>query len=182
MAGISYIHPVAALPGFPWGRYPSGGYHPALDYPVREGTPVWAPAAGRIVVIGWDDTGYGNHIRILHANGHVSILGHLSSFAVEAWDYVAQGQVVAGSGNTGRSSGPHLHWETRTNLLGLQRFTAYNMTPYIGTGRGLPADPGAIPGDVWGPGPGEFLKPAPSSLGGQVEEIGVHFVAPKRAA
>ena len=111
-----YVWPVNARPAFPWGRYPSGGIHRAYDLPVPPGTPVRAPAAGTVIADGWDGTGYGYHVRIRHAPAlGSSILGHNTREVVKVGQTVAQGQVVAYSGSTGNSSGPHVHWATRWN-------------------------------------------------------------------
>jgi len=161
MVAISYIWPVPQRPTFAWGRYPSGGYHPAYDLPSPTGTAVHAPQAGYVIEAGWDTTGYGLHVRIRHANGHISILAHNETLLVKAGQYVKQGQQVSWSDSTGRSSGPHVHWETRTGP-GLQRLTAYDPGPYIGagaefTGAGTvpttprtPADgPPTVPSAAW---------------------------------
>lgn len=88
--------------------------HQGLDLAVPIGTPVRAPAAGT-VKIGNDPKGFGIFIKIDHGGGAVSTLGHLSKVDVKEGSFVEQGQVIASSGNTGNSSGPHLHQETRVN-------------------------------------------------------------------
>jgi TP901 family phage tail tape measure protein len=112
-AAGGYIWPVNKLPSFPWGRYPSGGYHPAYDLAVGIGTPVRAPYSGSIYRDGWDTTGYGTHVGIHHDQGRgYSVLGHLSREIVEIGQRVKQGETVGYSGNTGNSRGPHVHWGT----------------------------------------------------------------------
>lgn len=86
--------------------------HAGLDIAVPVGTPVKAPAAGTVKV-GSDPKGFGIFIRIDHGGGAQSTLGHLSGVDVKNGDFVEQGQTIARSGNTGNSSGPHLHQETR---------------------------------------------------------------------
>lgn len=122
-----WINPVAPTkPGFPWGHYPSGGYHPALDYPVRIGTPVHSPWTASIVEAGWSNTGYGKHIREWSANKIGTILGHLSQLYVKPGQQVRQGQVIGLSGSTGNSTGPHLHLEMRRDLY--KQSTAFDFT------------------------------------------------------
>lgn len=83
--------------------------HGAVDIPVRY-APVYAPADGR-VIIAWSLSGYGNYIMIDHGNGYYTGFGHLSSYNVSAGQTVSRGQQIAVSGNTGISTGPHLHYE-----------------------------------------------------------------------
>jgi len=93
------------------------GYgHSGIDYMANPGTPVMAASSGRVIIIssGWSG-GYGNQVAIDHGGGRVTRYAHLSSFNVYAGQYVAQGRVIAYSGNTGRSSGPHLHFELIVN-------------------------------------------------------------------
>ncbi len=83
--------------------------HGAVDIPVSY-APIYAPAAGR-VIIAWSLSGYGNYVMIDHGNGYYTGFGHLSSFNVSAGQTVSRGQQIAVSGNTGISTGPHLHYE-----------------------------------------------------------------------
>ena len=83
--------------------------HGAVDIPVRY-APVYAPADGR-VIIAWSLSGYGNYIMIDHGNGYYTGFWHLSSYNVSAGQTVSRGQQIAVSGNTGISTGPHLHYE-----------------------------------------------------------------------
>lgn len=82
---------------------------------VSVGTPVLAAAAGEVIVAkssGWNG-GYGLYVVVKHANGTQTLYGHLSSVAVSVGQVVAKGQKLGGMGNTGRSTGPHLHFEVR---------------------------------------------------------------------
>ncbi len=83
--------------------------HGAIDIAVRY-TPVYAPAAGK-VIIARSLSGYGNYVMIDHGDGYYTGFGHLSSFNVSAGQTVSRGQQIAVSGNTGISTGPHLHYE-----------------------------------------------------------------------
>jgi murein DD-endopeptidase MepM/ murein hydrolase activator NlpD len=103
------------LSGFEWRSNPVYGeweHHDGIDIDVPEGTPVHAAASGKVYFYG-EQEGYGNVLILQHANGYYTLYGHLSDSYVSAGQYVEMGQVVAASGNTGVSSGPHLHFEIR---------------------------------------------------------------------
>lgn len=91
--------------------------HGAIDIPVNY-QPVYSAANGRVVSAGWM-SGYGNYIEIDHGNGYYTAYGHLSSFNVSAGQTVSRGQQIAVSGNTGVSTGPHLHFEVYIGGLSL---------------------------------------------------------------
>ena len=114
-AAGGFVRPVTGNPSFPWGHYPSGGVHRALDIPARVGTPVVSAENGSILRAGWDRTGFGNHIRLAYNNGTYMILGHLSRIVAKEGQKVRAGQLVGYSGNTGNSTGPHVHVEMRTS-------------------------------------------------------------------
>ena len=86
--------------------------HPGMDIRGEPGEAVHATAAGRVSIAGWDG-GYGNLVEINHGNGLATRYGHLSRIDVRVGDEVHVGQVVGLIGSTGRSTGPHLHYETR---------------------------------------------------------------------
>lgn len=109
------VKPVNASPRFPWGHYPSGKVHRALDLPVPIGTPVVSPFSGYVIKDGWDSSGFGTHVRIAADNGTFWILGHLLREIVSVGQRVLGGTPVGQSGNSGRSTGPHLHVEGRTS-------------------------------------------------------------------
>ena len=92
--------------------------HSGQDFAVPVGTPVKAAGAGTVVKAGpnggGDGPAYGNAIVVKHANGTYSQYAHLSKIKVNVGQKVAAGQQIALSGNTGNSSGPHLHFEIRT--------------------------------------------------------------------
>ena len=83
--------------------------HGAIDIGVSY-VPVYAPADGKVILAGWV-SGYGNYIMIDHGNGYYTAFGHLSRFNVSVGTVVSTGQQIAVSGNTGISTGPHLHYE-----------------------------------------------------------------------
>ncbi len=96
--------------------YMTQGYwygHRAIDIGVPVGTAVHAADGGFVSFAGWTDVGYGYLIVIDHANGFATYYAHLSNFYVIAGQKVERGQVIGSTGNTGWSSGPHLHFEIR---------------------------------------------------------------------
>ncbi|MDP9957836.1 murein DD-endopeptidase MepM/ murein hydrolase activator NlpD [Epilithonimonas hungarica] len=89
-------------------------FHKGLDVAVAYGSPVKCSASGKVIFAGVKG-GYGNCVIIEHGNGLATLYGHLSEILVEANDRVKVGQTIAKSGNTGRSTGPHLHYEVHKN-------------------------------------------------------------------
>ncbi len=93
--------------------------HRAIDIGAPVGTPVYASDGGTVIYAGWSAIGYGNLLVLDHGNGFQTYYAHLSSFWVGHGQFVGQGVPIAAVGNTGNSSGPHLHFEIRYigNLL-----------------------------------------------------------------
>lgn len=89
-------------------------FHKGLDIATSIGTPVVAPADGRVVSTGFHSR-MGNEIVIDHGLGIVSSYGHLNDIKVKVGDRVERGQIIGTVGNTGRSTGPHLHYEVLVN-------------------------------------------------------------------
>ncbi len=106
----SFIYPTNKhyLSGFDWSPKTN---HNGLDFAGNEGEAVYASDAGVIVYAGWNDYGYGNMIMVDHGNGFQSLYAHLSALNVGCGQSVGQGEVIGAVGSTGRSSGPHLHFE-----------------------------------------------------------------------
>lgn len=107
-----YMRPIS----YEEGRRTQGlhGYN-GVDIGASAGTPVHAAAAGTVIIgrfSGWNG-GYGKYVVIAHANGTQTLYGHLSAIGVNEGALVSQGQLVGLVGNTGRSTGPHLHFEVR---------------------------------------------------------------------
>jgi murein DD-endopeptidase MepM/ murein hydrolase activator NlpD len=105
--------------GFGMRRHPVLGYgkmHTGIDYANRIGTPILAAGNGTIIKAGWD-SGYGRRIEIQHANGYVTTYNHMSNFArnIQPGARVRQGTIIGYIGNTGLSTGPHLHYEVIVN-------------------------------------------------------------------
>jgi murein DD-endopeptidase MepM/ murein hydrolase activator NlpD len=91
--------------------------HTGVDWANgRVGTPIISAGHGTVIKAGWD-TGYGRRVEIQHANGYVTTYSHMASFArgIEEGARVRQGQVIGTIGNTGLSTGPHLHYEVIVN-------------------------------------------------------------------
>jgi murein DD-endopeptidase MepM/ murein hydrolase activator NlpD len=89
-------------------------FHPGLDLAGAVGTHVHATADGKVLRAGWDG-GYGNLVEIDNGHGIVTRFGHLSKILVKAGQRVHRGQLIGLMGSTGRSTGPHLHYEVRVN-------------------------------------------------------------------
>lgn len=92
--------------------------HNGVDFGASRGTPVYASADGVVKVSNYRDGnpwfgGYGNYIMVEHQNGTQTLYAHLSGVDVSVGDEVRQGQAIGKTGNTGRSTGPHLHFEVR---------------------------------------------------------------------
>ncbi len=103
---------------FAFRRNPFGGrsyeFHPGLDIDGEKGDVVIAPGNGTVLKAGWTG-GYGNMLEIDHGNGITTRYGHLSKIGVQVGDVITRGEEVALIGSTGRSTGPHLHFEVRVN-------------------------------------------------------------------
>lgn len=109
-----------ATGSFMWpvsGRLTQGphAYHMALDLANVTGTPIAAADAGVVIFAGWDTTGYGYSVVIDHGNGFRTRYAHMSYYLVEAGQQVGKGDLIGKVGSTGRSTGPHLHFETIYN-------------------------------------------------------------------
>lgn len=89
-------------------------FHSGLDLAVPPGTPARATASGTVVAAGWSGN-YGLMVEVRHDHGYTTRYAHLSSIAVAEGQEVGTGDVVGRTGSTGRSTGPHLHYETRLN-------------------------------------------------------------------
>ncbi len=103
---------------FGFRRNPFGGrtyeFHPGMDIDGERGENVMATASGTVIKASWQG-GYGNMVEIDHGNGLTSRYGHLSKIGIEVGDAVTRGQIMGLIGSTGRSTGPHLHYELRLN-------------------------------------------------------------------
>ncbi|RXZ64735.1 M23 family metallopeptidase [Pelagerythrobacter rhizovicinus] len=103
--------------GFGYRRDPftgRGAMHKGLDFRGPVGAPIYAAAEGRVTFVG-RKSGYGNVVEITHGNGLTTRYAHMSKFSARVGQQVDTGDVIGAIGNTGRSTGPHLHFEVRIN-------------------------------------------------------------------
>ncbi len=120
LEGIPQVVPASLdniTSGFGYRRDPFNGHaamHAGLDFKGVIGSPVLAAAKGIVSSVGWQ-SGYGKTVEISHGNGMMTRYAHLSRFDVKPGQVVEAGERIAGMGNTGRSTGPHLHFEVRVN-------------------------------------------------------------------
>lgn len=89
--------------------------HPGFDIALGEGSAVVASDTGTVTFAGWNIYGFGNLIVVNHGNGYETFYAHLNGISVVPGQIVYQGNVIGTSGNTGNSSGPHIHFEIRAN-------------------------------------------------------------------
>ena len=94
--------------GYRWGRW-----HTGADLDLETGDPVYAAFDGIVRVVGWDGNGYGRYVLLRHYNGLETLYGHLSKQTVETGQLIKAGDQLGLGGNSGRSYGAHLHFETR---------------------------------------------------------------------
>jgi len=88
-------------------------HHDGMDFTASTGTEVYATGDGKVTRADANSSGYGNHIRIDHGYGYVTLYAHLSKIKVKAGQKVKRGDIIGLVGNTGKSMGPHLHYEVR---------------------------------------------------------------------
>ena len=106
-------------------------FHNGIDLGAASGTPIRASQGGRVIYTGWDNTGYGNYTEIQSSDGSMYGYGHQSSIGVRAGMKVATGQMIGRVGSTGKSSGPHLHFQIGRNG---QWFNPKTVMPQLKTG------------------------------------------------
>ncbi len=133
-AAYSVQRPAGALAGSGNFSWPTAGYvsqsywggHPAVDIAGWLGAPVSAADAGYVVLAGggWN-SGYGNYVIVDHGNGFTTLYAHMNSVFVKPGETVSKGQQVGTMGNTGNSTGPHLHFEIRYDDV------PYNPSSYL---------------------------------------------------
>lgn len=90
--------------------YKTTKFHAGMDFSANIGTPVYATGDGRVVKAGWE-SGYGKLIKVDHGFGYVTWYAHLNNYKVRVGQRVVRGEVIGEVGNTGKSTGPHLHYE-----------------------------------------------------------------------
>jgi murein DD-endopeptidase MepM/ murein hydrolase activator NlpD len=89
--------------------------HVAIDIAGPQGTPIVAADDGTVTLVSWMRTSYGYHVIVDHGNGMQTLYAHMSRIDVEVGQDVSKGEVLGARGSTGRSTGPHLHFEVRQN-------------------------------------------------------------------
>lgn len=100
--------------GFGWRVHPITGerkLHKGVDFAAPTGTPIFAAAEGVVTYAGWTDDGYGNVVELRHENGELTLYAHTNRVYVSKGQIINKGQAIAEVGSTGRSTGPHLHFE-----------------------------------------------------------------------
>ncbi|MCL2839441.1 MAG: M23 family metallopeptidase [Defluviitaleaceae bacterium] len=114
--------------GFGWRRNPMGGsgseHHDGIDIPAPTGTPIRAAGGGTVIFSGWQN-GYGNTVMIDHGNGMVTLYAHNTRNRVTVGQTISRGEIIAYVGSTGRSTGPHLHFEVQIDGV------ARNPVPFL---------------------------------------------------
>ncbi|VAW15572.1 Peptidase, family M23, partial [hydrothermal vent metagenome] len=140
LASIPAIQPVSKqdltrmASGFGWRLDPftkARKRHKGMDFTSPKGTPIYATGNGVIIRADRRATGYGNHIRIDHGFGYVTLYAHLSKYNVKKGQKVKRGDLIGYVGSTGRSQAPHLHYEVRYNKNQVNPINFYygNLSP-----------------------------------------------------
>jgi murein DD-endopeptidase MepM/ murein hydrolase activator NlpD len=86
-------------------------FHAGLDFTAPQGTPIYATAEGRVTTAGNSGNGFGNHVVVDHGFGYETLYGHMVRVKARMGQMVKRGEVIGWVGSTGKSTGPHLHYE-----------------------------------------------------------------------
>ncbi len=148
------------------------GYHRALDIAGPNRGAVGAARSGTVSYAAPMGS-YGNLVIVDHEAGYQTYYAHLHSFAVQRGQYVAAGQTIGYEGSTGRSTGPHVHFEVRR--YGTKQWVPGSVGNYVSKGRGLPHDYPGI-------GAGQAPPPSGSNGGGGSGATGRHFTGQRVTA
>jgi murein DD-endopeptidase MepM/ murein hydrolase activator NlpD len=95
--------------------YKTVKFHAGLDFSAPQGTPIYATANGQVKVAGNLGNGYGNHVVMNHGYGYETLYGHMFKVKVRPGERVKRGEIIGWVGNTGKSTGPHCHYEVHKN-------------------------------------------------------------------
>lgn len=95
--------------------YKTTKFHAGMDFTAPRGTPIYATGDGKVIQADAANRGYGNHVRIKHGYGYITLYAHMSKFNCRVGQKVKRGDVIGYVGNTGKSVGPHCHYEVRKN-------------------------------------------------------------------
>jgi len=128
-ASLQYISSGFGFRANPFGGR-GGEFHPGLDFKGPYGAPIYAAARGTVSFVG-QRSGYGNCVEIDHGNGLVTRYAHMSAFRTRIGTPVAAGQLIGQIGNTGRSTGPHLHFEVRINDVAVNPRPFLEAAPHV---------------------------------------------------
>lgn len=124
LAGIPAIQPVSnrdltrIASGFGYRIdpvYKVAKFHAGLDFAAPQGTPIYATADGVVKQADYNEGGYGNHVVINHGYGYETLYGHMYKIKAHVGDHVKRGEIIGYVGNTGKSTGPHCHYEVHKN-------------------------------------------------------------------
>lgn len=89
--------------------------HKGLDFTAPQGTPIYATGDGKVIMAGFDESGYGNHVIINNGYGYETLYGHMVRVKARAGQKVKRGEVIGWVGSSGKSTGPHCHYEVHVN-------------------------------------------------------------------
>jgi murein DD-endopeptidase MepM/ murein hydrolase activator NlpD len=95
--------------------YKTTKFHAGLDFAAPQGVPIYATADGRVTTAGNSGNGFGNHVVISHGYGYETLYGHMFRVKARNGQTVKRGEIIGYVGNTGKSTGPHLHYEVHKN-------------------------------------------------------------------
>ena len=95
--------------------YKTKKFHAGMDFSAKTGTPIYATGNGKIIRVRKSRKGYGNHVKIDHGYGYVTLYAHMQKYIVKKGQKVKRGEVIGYVGNTGKSVAPHLHYEVHKN-------------------------------------------------------------------
>lgn len=136
MAGFRLPHPGYVTSPYGWRRY---RMHKGTDIKVQVGDSIRTAWDGQVRIVGWDPRGYGYYVVVRHDNGLETIYGHLSRPMADQYERIKAGDVIGLGGNTGRSTGSHLHFEIRylgeamnpANLINFSTGELINKDEYV---------------------------------------------------
>jgi murein DD-endopeptidase MepM/ murein hydrolase activator NlpD len=113
--------------------YKTTKFHAGMDFTAPRGTPIYATGDGTIIQADAANRGYGNHVRIKHGYGYITLYAHMSKFNCKVGQKVKRGDVIGYVGNTGKSVGPHCHYEVRKNNNPINPVNFYFKVPVDAT-------------------------------------------------
>ena len=94
--------------------YKTKKFHAGMDFSAKTGTPIYATGNGKVIRVRKSRKGYGNHVKIDHGYGYITLYAHMQKYIVKKGQKVKRGEVIGYVGNTGKSA-PHLHYEVHKN-------------------------------------------------------------------